>query len=411
MSNVLFYFIVYSFLASTAQASESVDRIFLEYGESKVICNRVATVSEQKNNPFARKCPFMVCDQIKINNKKYTPLVTNDYTKGDNTFINQVEFVGDDLKIFPVDYSNSKEIISPPSVFEDFRYGTEPKDSLSPEAQNVLFSSKLKFSEEKMQAGRELVCDSKELGKVLSVRKVHLDKFQQSRAKRAIRLLVSGVDILGRQIARLEADDCNKSSSHRIESIKRELNNITKDVINEGKVLTEESVQEIFREVKNMKDLDFSFKKSLNGCEARAHIIADRLARKVIYVGKVWFHGEGQFPNKKRKDFPEANWSYHVAPYVVVKMKDGAYERFVLDPSVTNKAVRVLEFEKSIRPDRYGQPFLTTPDVTPVNYQEWPLLLVSFTDKDTYIIRRGKDIPKDEQMKRALKTLEELSGD
>ncbi|GEM_PF-4267453 len=406
MVKVYLIVIFYSLLSSIVNASESVDSILLEYGENKVRCNRVAG---KKDNPIAYKCPFMICDQVEVNENKYTPIVMNEYIKGDDSFVNRVDFVGDGLIVFPFDYSNNKNLITPPREHRNIRYQTEPKDVLSQEVQDSLLADRVRFGEELMQKGRESACDSKDLKKLLISRDNHLKKFQQRRAIMAVKSVVEGLDLLGEEIITLQADDCYKSPHSRIDSIERDLNKILKDEIEEGKILTEDNVQKIFQEVKNMEDLDFSFEKSISGCEARAHIIADRLAKRGIYVGKVWLHGERLFPNEKREEFPDAGWSFHVAPFVVVKMKDGTYERYVLDPSSTDEAVSVSEFEENIRPIQYGLPILTPSDVTPVNYLSWPLLLVSFTNKDTYIIRNYRDIPKDQQMDVAHQTLRDLS--
>lgn len=150
-----------------------------------------------------------------------------------------------------------------------------------------------------------------------------------------------------------------------------------------GKVLTEAEAKKLFAEVKNMKDIPYGYIR--DGCHARAHVIADRLAKDGIAVGKVWVHGQNLWPKNAldKQDPPGIGWRMHVAPFVYVKDSAGRIKKMVLDPSTQSGAVSVEDFVKSIQPKSESQIF----------YAKWPPIMdvqnfgrtvVNFSDKEYY---------------------------
>lgn len=124
------------------------------------------------------------------------------------------------------------------------------------------------------------------------------------------------------------------------------------------KYLTEEEVQKLFTDAKNMKDIPFGYK--YDGCYARAHIMSRRFEQMGIAAQKVWIKGVLTVPGT------DIEWNYHVAPVVEVKKKDGKIEKYVIDPSLTDKAVTVDQWVATM--DRgYKGPIMKTTYPFPLN--------------------------------------------
>lgn len=97
-------------------------------------------------------------------------------------------------------------------------------------------------------------------------------------------------------------------------------------------VLSEKYAQEVFNTLKN--DEENSFNYPLDGCYARAAKMAMDMDNMGIISGKAFVEGDLLVDTK----LGEANWSYHVASLVFVKVKNKLVPT-VLDPSLFDKPV------------------------------------------------------------------------
>ena len=97
-------------------------------------------------------------------------------------------------------------------------------------------------------------------------------------------------------------------------------------------VLSEKDAKELFKTLKD--DEENSFNYPLEGCYARAHLMATRMDEMGIVSGKAFIEGD-LYVNTK---LGLASWSYHVASLILVKVK-GKNVPTVIDPSIFDKPV------------------------------------------------------------------------
>ena len=111
-------------------------------------------------------------------------------------------------------------------------------------------------------------------------------------------------------------------------SVYSALNNKTVEL----SVLSEKDAKELFKNLK--EDEENSFNYPLNGCYARAHLMATRMDDMGIVSGKAFIEGDLYVDTK----LGPAGWSYHVASLIMVKVK-GKNVPTVIDPSIFDKPV------------------------------------------------------------------------
>ena len=361
-----------------------VDSLDIEIQGSRVNCQRQK--SREKN--FYRECGFFICDPITLDQEESAPVILRHEEA--NTY--EVELIGKKkLTFLPVNYKiydkNGNVIATPPKVFNDLRLMKMNLSVFSDETQDYMHIARSKYPSKRLRNSHLNFCDSKELEKLNTIRNQHMETVRTKRVEASLAIVARTANYLGQgPITEIVASNCNNKSDENISTLKKQLDEV--DDLSEGRILTEKEAQQIFADIKNMQDLDFTMKDSVSGCEARAHIIADRLNKKGIHVGKAWFYGDGQFPEKRRKDFPDSAWSFHVAPYVIVKKEDGRHVRYVLDPASADRPLSVSDFEKEIRPEKAGKPFVLPASPLPLNYMDWPRIMVTFSDKDEYVLHK-----------------------
>lgn len=162
------------------------------------------------------------------------------------------------------------------------------------------------------------------------------------------------------------------------------------------KPLSESEVQELFRKAKNMQDIPFEYK--YNGCYARAHVMARRFEEMGIPTQKVWIKGDLYVPGTDIK------WNYHVAPVVEVKGKNGLIHKFVIDPSLSDKAVTLDEWVAKMGKLAKG-PLVHTKYPPPINTIAFQRTTVSVSSSDAFGPLDLKNMTEAEKMSDALATL------
>lgn len=110
-------------------------------------------------------------------------------------------------------------------------------------------------------------------------------------------------------------------------------------------VLTEKEAKEIFDTLK--ADEDNSFNYPLDGCYARAHMMASKMDDLGIVSGKAFVEGDLFVPTK----MGEAEWSYHVASLLMVKIK-GKNVPTIFDPAMFDKPVSYEVWKKKLLADK-----------------------------------------------------------
>ncbi len=88
--------------------------------------------------------------------------------------------------------------------------------------------------------------------------------------------------------------------------------------------------EELFKDISKLSN--FAFDYILDGCQARAHLIAYKLIADGFQSGKIWVAGTIKNPRQ-----PDQNWSYHVAPLIFVRSPEGTIFPYVIDPSLDSQ--------------------------------------------------------------------------
>jgi len=167
-----------------------------------------------------------------------------------------------------------------------------------------------------------------------------------------------------------------------------------------AKYLTEEEVQDLFQQAKNMADIPFGYK--YDGCYARAHVMARRFEAMGIPVEKVWIKGSLFVPGT------DVQWNYHVAPVINVKTKNGDIKKYVIDPSLTAKAVTVDGWVESMGKKVKGG-VVETPYPFPVNVANFQRTAVAFSSSDVYVPDNDEKRSEAENMALAIQTMKEYT--
>jgi len=142
-----------------------------------------------------------------------------------------------------------------------------------------------------------------------------------------------------------------------------------------SKYLTPLEVQDLFKKASNMKDIPFGYK--YDGCYARAHIMARRFEAEGIPTQKVWIKGNLFVPGT------DIEWNYHVAPIVDVKEANGEIKKYVIDPSLNQKAVPIDEWVASMGTNLKG-PVMKTTYPFPANSADFQRTTVAISSSDPF---------------------------
>lgn len=170
---------------------------------------------------------------------------------------------------------------------------------------------------------------------------------------------------------------------------------------NESNFLTPKEVQELFLKAKDMKDIPFGYK--YDGCYARAHVMARRFEAMGIPTEKVWIKGDLSVPGT------DIRWNFHVAPVVTVKDPvDGLLKKYVIDPSLTDKAVPLDEWVATMKPNVRG-PIVKTSYPIPLNAANMERTAVALSSSDPYLPNGDMSMTEDQIMAMSKKTMEEYS--
>lgn len=166
------------------------------------------------------------------------------------------------------------------------------------------------------------------------------------------------------------------------------------------KFISEKEVQDLYRKAKAMKDIPFDYKD--DGCYARAHLMARRFEKMGIPVEKAWIKGNLSVPGT------DIQWNYHVAPVINVKDDHGEIVKYVIDPSLNDKAVPLDTWVNSMKHDVKGN-VVKTPFPFPSNIANFQRTAVAISSSDVYVPDNDELRSEAENMKLALSTLADYS--
>jgi hypothetical protein len=110
-------------------------------------------------------------------------------------------------------------------------------------------------------------------------------------------------------------------------------------------VIDEVEANKLFKEFSNNKDL--ALKYTLEGCFARATVMAQQAEKKGIFMGRLYAEGLLQVKTGM-SDYPLAQMRHHIAPVVYVKEPNGKTAIKVFDPAFFNKPVTMDEWKAKL---------------------------------------------------------------
>ena len=177
----------------------------------------------------------------------------------------------------------------------------------------------------------------------------------------------------------------------------KKISNATQD----KKYLSITEVQALFKKALAMKDIPFGYK--YDGCYARAHLMARRFEAEGIPTQKVWIKGDLYVPGT------DITWNYHVAPVIDVKEKDGVIRKYVIDPSLNDKAVPIDDWVASMKSHGKG-PVMKTTYPFPANSADFQRTTVALSSSDPYGPVDVRDLDEKTKMEEASLTLSEFTA-
>ncbi len=173
----------------------------------------------------------------------------------------------------------------------------------------------------------------------------------------------------------------------------------------EVKTITPEKAQELFDMAKAMDDIAWGYK--MDGCYARAHLMARRFEELGIEVDKAWL--KGSLRAKGKDGAEDIQWNFHVAPIVYVKDEEGKVQKMVIDPSVEDKPVTAQQWAQNLSDDVEGRVQLTRFPY-PENSGEMLRNSLAFSNSDPYLPIEDVNTSEEQKMSMADQTMFEYKG-
>jgi hypothetical protein len=99
------------------------------------------------------------------------------------------------------------------------------------------------------------------------------------------------------------------------------------------KAISMKKAQELHDRARARDDIAWDY--TMDGCYARAHLMARMFEEEGVHVNKAWLRGQLQIPGEREG----MNWGYHVAPLVYVEDGKGGVQEMIIDPSISEKPI------------------------------------------------------------------------
>lgn len=167
------------------------------------------------------------------------------------------------------------------------------------------------------------------------------------------------------------------------------------------KTISMDVANRLFNEARAMDDIAWDYK--MDGCYARAHLMARRFEEQGIHVDKVWIKGELNVPSEG------ITWNFHVAPVVYVESGDGKVERMVIDPSLSDRPLTVDQWSAIMRKGVIGDTVETSYPF-PHNAASLERTAIAFSNSDPYLPYDPLGMSEAEKMQQSTATMERYLG-
>lgn len=169
------------------------------------------------------------------------------------------------------------------------------------------------------------------------------------------------------------------------------------------KVISEKEARKLFEKAKAMKDIAWGYK--MDGCYARAHLMARRFEEMGHTVDKVWIKGDLEVKNGEET----INWNFHVAPVVYVEDGKGGYSPWVIDPSIMDKPAPAENWAELMTKKVPGG-VVKTRYPFPQNVSMYKRAALAFSSSDPYLPNDSIGMSEEQKMKLAKATMKEYKG-
>ncbi len=162
--------------------------------------------------------------------------------------------------------------------------------------------------------------------------------------------------------------------------------------------ISEKKANELFEKAKKMKGMAWDYAE--DGCYARAELMVDMFEKEGVSADKAWASGKLSVPSRS-----DLTWGYHVAPVVYVEGKNGAVEKMVIDPAISDKPLTTKEWlnKMKVNGDNVDQvgfpPSLNTISVGKSSF--------GIANSNSYMPTAKDTMTKEDRMKHAKYTLSE----
>lgn len=383
-------------------------------GEWKSFADQIEQMSGKK-----LQCGFLECAPLKLNGKSYRPFamidtVPNAGLRGDINLITSDNQLGPSVKVKKViSKKNNVTLVDNTFILEALKnapanYISDMQNQLVETLPKSLHSKKdqiLKLKDPNyemfVRLNEEVCAEPRPLYSSLQeAKKAFLTELANADVAQFVSVLQNGAlagSFVGKEYAAkkgcvYEGIFVDLESVQHLEKIKK---NIHPDKM--VQTISLDRANELFKKATNMKDIAWNYK--LDGCYARAHLMARRFEEEGVRVDKVWIKGDLTVKDNN----PPISWNFHVAPIVYVEDK-GIIQKMVIDPSLFDRPVTVAEWDKKMSKNTINGS-VETAFPFPENSAFFERSTLSYSSSDPYLPLDQIQMTEQEKMRKANSTM------
>lgn len=134
----------------------------------------------------------------------------------------------------------------------------------------------------------------------------------------------------------IDCQNCQQNTESESTTVRHSLKNPSRIEVS---IISLSRAKDIFKQLADNEDLPHRY--LMDGCYARAHAMGLLMEDAGLISAKAYVEGDLKL---KDEDFGELRWSYHVAPMLMVKTKEGNIP-YVFDPALFKGPVPFTEWK------------------------------------------------------------------
>ncbi len=168
-------------------------------------------------------------------------------------------------------------------------------------------------------------------------------------------------------------------------------------------VLTVAEAQQLFSLAREMDDIAWNFK--MDGCYARAHLMARRFEDLGVHVDKAWLKGDLIVEDGEET----IRWNFHVTPVVYVREASGEVRPWAVDPSIMPAAAPLTDWTARMTKHLPGA-VTQTAYPFPENAAAYKRAALAITNSHPYLPSDSVFMSEAQKMEQAAQTMREYKG-